>query len=500
MTSINDRGAERFRAPRQMNPLVIIGIAAFFVLFLLLLEMVDGTGTWFLAPQDPQGSHLLANTISRTSVALISTVFASLFLAIPLTASIHTPQLIDVFVRSWTNRIVLGLFVFSAGHSIWVTRLVTETKPIPPRSLGLSLLLVTLTLVLILPYLFSVFRFLNPSTIISHVTVRVIDSMRPDRAGSVRVRQQVLTGRIHHLGNIIHRALERSDRDVALAAVDGLRACVDHYLETKDGYPPEWFSVDRTNFPGLSKPAVDLIARDRTWVEMELLTQLSRAYNAALSRVPDVVSAISRILGGLAIRAAQTNDRGALDLSLRFFNNFIREAIKGKQTHAVFDILYQYRTLAVGLWADHPATVVRSAVQLVYYARLSFVLGMPFASDLMAYDLGAVIARIDDDPTEQSAGLLDAFLAIKGAEGGVLPEPTICARLILLGHLRLAGRDDAANKIEESLASVGSDRLESALKLLVSEEEEMFWEVTDRQQNLNFIPGRAKATLEGIGA
>ena len=88
MMTKDDRRPERIRAPRQVNPLVVLAIGATFLVFLFLLEMVDGTGEWVLAPENPRGSYMLANTLARTSVALISTVFASLFLAIPLTASI----------------------------------------------------------------------------------------------------------------------------------------------------------------------------------------------------------------------------------------------------------------------------------------------------------------------------------------------------------------------------------------------------------------------------
>src|SRR5262245_19592227 len=89
---------------------ILLALAFFGVLlvYFVALNALFGPPGGFLTEYD--AARFYNDVMGRTSVTLIASVFASLFLAVPLTASMYTPQLIELFVRSWTNRIVLGLF------------------------------------------------------------------------------------------------------------------------------------------------------------------------------------------------------------------------------------------------------------------------------------------------------------------------------------------------------------------------------------------------------
>ncbi|MCA9321556.1 MAG: DUF2254 domain-containing protein, partial [Planctomycetes bacterium] len=139
---------------------------------------------------DPKDFSVIASTLARTSVTLISTVFACLFLAIPLTANMFTPQIIENFWRAKTNRLVLGLYVFSAGNAIWLSSLAsTEPRRV---HIYVSYVLVIITLIVLLPYLFSIFRLIDPNSIVRRVAWNVRQAMRAPVRSQIAVRQEAL--------------------------------------------------------------------------------------------------------------------------------------------------------------------------------------------------------------------------------------------------------------------------------------------------------------------
>jgi predicted membrane protein DUF2254 len=499
MTSTSPDLSRREPWPQRVGPTLLA--AGLYAAFLFYLHHLEGPPGGWLEPIDHQAANLLSNILARASVALISAVFASLFLAVPLTASMYTPELIGLFVRSWANRLVLALFVVSSGVAVWTGRLVTADN-VPRITLTISLGLVLLSIIVLLPYVFFVFRFLDPDTIIDRVAETVIQAMQPSSRGDIRERQHELSRRIHQLGNIILRALDRSDREVALAAVAALARCSAAYFKVEASHPEAWFTVDTSQFPGLSREAVALLNREHTWVEMELLRQLWRGYEAALAKVPAVLSAISRIDRHLALEAASRDDTAALHLAIRFFNNFLREAIKRRDLRAVFDVLYQYRLLAIELWETRPALVVRIARYLDYYGRMAATLGMGFAQELVAYDLGAVVAHAIVHEKPWADPLFKVFLQIRrpgtpSVAMGLSPG-LFKARLILAATLMEGRRLDLASQIEKSLIGVPRDLVHQAREDLLGDVEECFWEVTDRQVNLDYLPPSRKGHVAVI--
>ena len=158
--------------------------------------------------------------------------------------------------------------------------------------------------------------------------------------------QQELTTRIGQLGTITIKSLDRNDRDVAAEGAWALKLLLDHYGRHKSRMPREWFIVDRSNFVGFSEQALDMLVDAKTWYEMKVLQQLELAFLRALHGPTDTVAVFSDALRVIASRSHERHDEQALRLEIRFFNNFLREAIRSGELRAVYDVLHQYRQLA----------------------------------------------------------------------------------------------------------------------------------------------------------
>jgi Predicted membrane protein (DUF2254) len=484
------RETPTIRAPRQLPLPVFALIVICFFGFLTAINRGDFLAVFELS-DDFNEKRAMVNNLSRSSTALISTVFACLFLAIPLTANMYTPQLIELFVGSWTNRLVLAFYVFSAAYALSLGRVAVDVD-VPTWHFKLSATLVLLSLLILIPYLFSVFRFLDPRTIIRRVGAHAMRALDPKTAGSIESRRKDLTKRLRQLGNIALKSLERSDRDVALGAIEALDACAARYLEVKEQHRAEWFLASTEQFPGLAHEALDFVNSDRVWVEMEIQRQLSRAFSAALAKVPDVISAIARVQHHTIAEASARGDAPALDLGLRYFNNFMREAVKRRDIHAIYDLLYQFRMLGEELWPRHPSRVVQAARHLDYYGRLARDGGLPFAYDLTSYDMGALLARVPDACPEH-ATLLDVFLEIGHQDAAADLAPGVFkARVVTAAKLRHRGYDASAEKIESTLEGAGPALISAAERDVIGGTEPWFWEVTDRMCDLNYLPAEER--------
>ncbi len=483
----------RPRVAKHFSVTAVFLVVAFAGAWFALLHLWEGQPRDTLFSDHYDDFRLLANALARTSVTLISTVFACLFLAIPLTANMFTPQLIENFWRARSNRIVLGLYVFSAGNAVWLSGVPAQER-IPRVHLSVSMALVLLTIVLLLPYLFSIFRQIDPAQIVARVSENVKRAMRSPSPGPDGRYRDVLARRIQDLGNLALRMLERADRDGAILAVAALEDCAEQWIGIKAKHKPAFFVVDSSHFPGLSKPALHLINETRTWVEWEILQQFLRCFDAALARAPDVISAIGRSLRHLAATAAAAHDDGALEFCLRASNNFMREAVKRKDIHAVYDLLWQRTELSRAIWPTHPGSVLQGVRELNYYASLAADAGILFTRALVTYDLARLLAEVEGHSEERDR-IFETLLA--AGEPAGTDRAVRKARLVAAARFEGKGDHGYARRLMERLQDWPRETLRDTAEEILSAER-WFWEITDRQENLNWLEEREKAALRKL--
>src|SRR3954466_14645739 len=66
----------------------------------------------------------LLSPMARAYNNILAMLIATVGLAIPLTANMHTPKLIDMFLRDRINQMMLIFFALGAAHVLWVAYLV----------------------------------------------------------------------------------------------------------------------------------------------------------------------------------------------------------------------------------------------------------------------------------------------------------------------------------------------------------------------------------------
>lgn len=442
-------------------------------------------------------------TISRAYNVLVSMVLTSIALAIPLTANMYTPKLIEIFIKDKVNIAVLAFFVVSSAQAIWATQITWDQGALADRggvyprfTLWLAFESMTLGWSILIPYFYYVFRFLNPTNIIARVSDLVVDQVEaiPARgaAGAVEQAQRVLEQRIQNLGNVILRAIDRADRDVTLDAIRALKRVVFHYHTRKDALPPEWFAVAPDLWVGLSREALQVIRDERIWVEQKCLHQLALAYNASLAKMQDAISAISDVNRELALNAEAAADMGALRLGIRYFNTFIRESVKRRDVHAIFDVFAQYKELARDLLPGHPEITIEVGRHLKYYADFARANGLQFIYELASYEVESMVEWAYQRNAAPRRDLLAVLLSF---DGEAASARIVKSRLIAGGFFVERGLAEEEAAVAKALEAAPRTLRDEAVREIVETKNPVFWEVTDRQINIDYVDEPRKRAI-----
>lgn len=488
-----------------MRALFVRSIAIAFIAFALLFG-TEFFLEWRRAGFPPWGIHSwvgvnngklvdMLSPMARAYNNVLAMLIATIGLAIPLTANMHTPKLIEMFLKDRINRWVLSFMALGAAHVLWVAYMIGPEFA-PTWAITSAIVMAILGWIILLPYFFYVVRFVDPSRLLIRLRDYALDIVHrvAQRATEPYDAQFDLATRISQIGTIIIKSLDRNDRDVAAEGTWAIKRMLDEYAKYKPRMPKEWFKVDRADFVGLSDEALEMLTENRTWFEMKCLQQIEHGFLRALHGANDTVSTFSDATRVIACRADDHHDEQALRLCIRFFNNFLREAIKARNLRAVYDVFHQYRRLGRDL-VDRPEILREIGAHFSYYAGMARQYGMIFAPQLALFDLGYVTRRAYERASPAAADLLGTMLSLPHRTADDLHSMAVKAKLILGGFFVENSLAPEAELVRKNLRDVDRTNIERAEQELLAADRS-FFEVTDRQLNLEYVPPERREPLQ----
>ncbi len=430
----------------------------------------------------------MLSPIARAYNNILAILLATIGLAIPLTANMHTPKLIEMFLRDRVNIVMLLLGAFGAAHALWVMSAIGP-QFVPLMAWRVAVYGSLAGWIILVPYFFYVVRFLDPSNILHRLENNNLALLRKIRQGgnSLPAARAEFREGASQIATIIMKSIDRGDRGVTVEGTRHLKLLLEHYATAKPLMPAAWFAVDRDDCIGLSDEAIQLIVEDHTWVEHRVLTLLFIAYQSALVKMPDVISSYTDIVRAIALAALRHDDDASLELTIKFFNNFLREAINQKRIHAVYDLFYQYRLLAGDL-GERPSIQEKIGRHFLYYSDLAVNSGLSFVPMFVASDLGWVVSRAYGQRSEAADDLLQDLLSLDHQLHSDPRFLVVKAKVIVGANLLEHGFEDAARRVGANLAGVSEASLAEIENDLVVRAERSFWEVTDRQVSFDWVP------------
>jgi hypothetical protein len=460
-------------------------------------------------PNPESAASTLANAgeIVAAVLAIAITVVA---IIVELASNRYTHRVTELFVSERINFFVMGLFVVTALQGLWVSLTFDYTPGgggyVPYLGISVSMIMLTICLVILLPYFNFVFAYLNPIQIVNRISRHTLDAIRERSAGDdIGACQQEAVRGVEQLADVALNAMEHKDKGVSMASVDALQQLVLDYQKIRADLPDAWFRVDgalahNPDFVSMAPEVLDDVAQRQIWFEMKVLRQYQTVYSEALNRMRDINYLIAINTRMLALDAMRQDHGELLQLIIKFFNTYLRATVNQKDVRTAYNVLNQYRLLAQSLMEyDGGRHTVEIARYFKYYGQLSFTVKLPFILETVAYDL----CDLNENALGRDAPIADELLAIflrvdKESEGEV-QEASLRgvrkAQVKLATFLLLKGDEKRARQVYADMASEDPHRMASIRDELLSVHSREFWEISDRGVNFDFLPADRKSRL-----
>jgi hypothetical protein len=505
MTPAHGHSHKGARRPSITGPLVILGGSALTVFFGLYL--VD----WYalaragnpLAQLFAFDLETLQNTLgsmAQTVAAVLGIVITVVSIVVQLAATRYTPRIADMFFRDRTSIAVLSFFVVACINAVWVS-IALANDFLPRISITFTMVLVTASLLMMVPYFAYVFDFLDPDRVVGRIQAEAVQA-----AVSGREQRRALTS-IEQLSDIAVNAVSQKDKAIASGTVDALRDLVVAYLAKKRSIASGWFAVGtelrhNPDFVALAEDTVIEIGERRTWLEWKALRQYQTIYNEALGEMPELNHLIAINTRYIGETALANGDAHAVALAVKFFNTYLRATLNKQQIRTAYNILHQYRQLAERAVVEGQHALVGEVVfYLKYYAQIAHGMDLAFVTETVAYDIATLCERTFAAGSAAHERTLQTLLELDQGADTQTQERMLRgvrkAQAKLASFYLVAGEKGAehARLIFHDMEKEKPERLASIRDELLRIESKDFWEVIDRGVNFDYIDAARKKQL-----
>lgn len=500
------RDARLGARPRSwLGPLLVLSVVAVGVL--LVGELLDGGRGLLNAIRHPEssiGSNTLGN-VGQVVAQVLGVAISVVAIIVELAANRYTHRLTELFFRARSNFVVMGLFVISGMQALWVSFTYTSSY-VPSASTALSMILMSVSVLALLPYFAYVSAFVKPLNVLNRIrsqTQKLIERGPRDHSQEQCEHVQYLAADgVVQLSDIAVNSMVNQEKGISMAAVNALGDLMLQYLDTKGSLAELWFRVGaevsgNPDFISLTDGARGEIERNRTWFEFMVLRQYEAIYRSALNNYREICYLLTINTRRLAEAALERKDKPTFDVTIKFFNTYLRATINGHDVRTAYNVLNQYRLLAEWALRRGDAKVaITIANYFKYYGQLAFNSDLGFILETSAYDLCTLNELAFDLKIPERAELLAVFLQVDKESEAVEKEAALRgvrkAQIKLAAYYLSHGDVAAAREIHHDMAEEQPARLTSIREELMAVESPYFWEITDRGTNFDWMPPERK--------
>ncbi|MBA3532347.1 MAG: DUF2254 domain-containing protein [Ardenticatenales bacterium] len=471
-------------------------IAAMIVLILITILLLESALTLLLNPISLQrlftfesgDAFFFASGLNRNFNQLLALVFTTVSIAIPLTANMYSVKFLELFITDELNLLMLSLIAFGGLNNTWMMHNLKDGY-VPYFHLYLSLGLYMICVCLLIPYLYYIFRFLDPNTLLRRLEREIMADLasaqrKPSQAAA---RAREVAQSVEHIASVGLRSVDRMDRATAIESVNTLRRVLQAYWEVKDKMPMPWFNEGAGCFHGFAEEMMEDLRTNHTWMEMKVLSQFRSLLSVSVSKMHDLVNAIASATSTLGLAQEVRRERHSEELVMEYFNTFIRLALTRRDTRSVYSLFYQYRRYAEGLLQEDGDLALEIAYYFQYYAQAAREMGLLFVVETAAYDMGMLVQIAWEREAAIRSKLLKRFLAFDSGMGSQPLLGVKKAQSILAGFFLLHGLPEQTEQIRHQMQDISPRMIGTLRDDLIHVTREKFWEITERRVSMDYV-------------
>ncbi len=451
----------------------------------------------------------LANA-AEVVAAVLAIAMTVVAIVVELAANRYSHEITRLFLREPVNIVVLGLFVLTTVQCVWISAVIETPGPdalLPQAGFAVTLGLVTLCLLLLVPYIYFVFTFLSPISIIERICRDAYRRVVSVRADNVVRNQHRVEEAIDQMQDVARSAIEQGDRGIAMASVEAIGDFLMDYAASRERLPRLWFDVtesvaDDPDFVALAPEAMTEVREGGIWLERKVFRRFLSLMGQSAHKARDVANLIG--IKTLRVAQAQSAEHAPLlELCLRSFNSYLRTTISARDPRTAYQLMYQYRLLGEHLLRQGMfKRAVQVADYLRFYGQLGHNIGVSFLLEAAAFDVKVLAEAAVDSDDETLDALVDCLLQLDEEIKEEKQEESLLGvrrSQIQLGALLLElGHEDRVQRIVEDLRGERIERLERLKEGLESDNRAGYWELMDRGVNFSYLAPELRDHLEEL--
>lgn len=506
--------------PLKVPALLFFGLSAVCLLVLFFQAVLGDTSldvvlrpiAW-LVSLDTQAALDTLSSAAEVVAAVLAIAITVVAIVVELAATRYSHQITRLFLREPVNLAVLGIFVVTTVQCIWIAAALDSSGPhavLPQAGFAITLTLVTLCLLLLIPYIYFVFAFLSPISVIDKICRDAYRMVLRARASSIKHNQERVEEAIDELQDVARSAIQQSDRGIAIAAVNALAGFVIDYVQIRDELPNEWFDMSRgvaedADFIALAPETIATIEDQGIWVERKVFRRYLSLMGQAAMRERDVANLIGintqRIATGFS-----GNRPWLLDLSISVFNSYLRETINAGDRRTAYYLMNQYRLIAEWLLVNGQGKKCEEVADyLRIYGQYAHNTGASFLLESAAFYVMRLVEKAIQEKSDSLDALLDCLLNLDieiKEENVELQESSLLgvrrAQVQLATLFLMHGDDTRAKRIARDLRGERIERLERLRQIMLADDREQFWELSDLGVNFQYLPVERRIYLDPL--
>ncbi len=452
--------------------------------------------------------------LTQVAPAILGITITVIAIVVEMASNKYSPKVMDLFVNDKLNFWVMALFVVCSVNSIWVAHILTSSF-FPIVSIILNAFLVSISLLIVIPYFNHIFTFLHPHNFIAYVEDGAIKNLEKLKNPSMtneevhRIKNSIVES-IEFVGDIAINSVIQGDRAVSQYCSNILTDLFIAYLDIKKDLPESFFvltDVERedADFIDFSEFVQDIITTRKIWLERKIFRLMEIIFTISRENLKTVASGVLLNSTKIGEKASKLQNKEVIFTVIQYFNTFLRFAINSSDPRTAFNILEHYRNFGEILMFNMPEEVERVTFYFKYYALEAQKRHVLFILETAAHD----ICKLNELAFELNIScqdrLLDMFLKLdqspEESSGGPLTQQELSLIGVRIAQVKLAAfyimkeRCDLARKIFDDMKDEPLNRIRIIQDLIEMNTDEEYWEITGRGINFFFVSENRKVAL-----
>lgn len=459
--------------------------------------LVDPAG-WLLG-LDEGGALDLVSNAAEVVAAVLGIAITVVAIVVELAANRYSHLITRLFMREPVNMIVLGLFLITTIQCVWFS--ISNGYGgfeafVPHAAFFITLTLITLSLLCLLPYIYFVFTFLSPISVIERICANAVSAIGDGARPKVGPAQRMTLAAIDELQDVSRGAIEQGDRSIAISGINGLTAIVYDYAALRPKLAEGWFEISEViagdpDFIAMTEDALTQVAAEKIWLETKIFRQLNSLMSQSAGDARDVANLIGINTSQVARDLGPDNPE-LMRLCVKSFNSFLRTTINARDARTAYYLMDRYRAVAEHLLQSGDSWLATEIAGFFReYGQLGHLNGLSFLLDAAAYDVAGLIEYAVELHSDRVDELLDVLLELDDEIKEEKQEDSLLgvrrSQIQLATFFMEKGDQARVDRIISDLKSENTSRLERLRHQLLTDSRPHYWELIDRGSNFSYL-------------